>query len=452
MALCGGCNRTFTQVNFSQTQRKKKTADRRCKTCQRGSSVAGPEKQQNEKLVSWLIANQAVISAVHLTGTTYRGLFSAKLKDRGQPILQIPPSCIISLATVQSTEYMQRYVQRDPPLQVQVLIAIYLLYERRDSNSRWTPYLDSLPSNHNTPLFWSPEQRQKLQGTTAETLLLANEDDSWEIYNTLTTINSTFPFVDFCWALTTVTSRIFKYYRDDQPVQGLVPLADMLNHSNNPNCHWSYDAGRQCFVVASSRPIPTHIELCDSYGHKCNSRFLVNYGFTLEDNATYNQAAVYLDLDSLQVEDFKRTQLAVMLKSTRFLDDGFSGCSYLAEKGKYTGKADYRFQLCSRAEMNQSKFVPVLLACLRLVVATVEEIGITFEKPISPRNEKAMVQLLGWLCQQRSQELTGMNTENYRTFRDGLAAYSRERNAATIVLGELEVLQTWVDWCCRASK
>jgi hypothetical protein len=38
------------------------------------------------------------------------------------------------------------------------------------------------------------------------------------------------------------------------------------------------------------------VEVFDSYGPKCNSRFVVNYGFVLEDNEE-NQAVIRLQLD-----------------------------------------------------------------------------------------------------------------------------------------------------------
>jgi histone-lysine N-methyltransferase SETD3 len=38
------------------------------------------------------------------------------------------------------------------------------------------------------------------------------------------------------------------------------------------------------FVIESEEDIEVGQEVFDSYGRKCNSRYLLSYGFTLEDN------------------------------------------------------------------------------------------------------------------------------------------------------------------------
>lgn len=64
----------------------------------------------------------------------------------------------------------------------------------------------------------------------------------------------------------------------------MVPLVDMLNHKRPPQTKWCYDQNTQSFLLTSTQPIAAHEELFDSYGAKCNSRFLLNYGFTIMNN------------------------------------------------------------------------------------------------------------------------------------------------------------------------
>ena len=63
-----------------------------------------------------------------------------------------------------------------------------------------------------------------------------------------------------------------------------MPLADLLNHSRPRQTSWGYDEDRAAFVVTALAPISTGGEVFDSYGKKCNSRFLLNYGFCVARN------------------------------------------------------------------------------------------------------------------------------------------------------------------------
>ena len=421
---CGGCQRNFTKVNFSQTQLKKSGIHRKCKWCQSLTVTINAVPWKDDLLTAWLRQNSGVVDSVYMSNTGCRGLSLFKRKMANTNILQIPTACIITLAIASQADHLLPFLQMQPPLPHHTLLAIFLLHERLLSDSVWRPYLDSLPISHSTPLFWGREDRKRLQGTTAETLLAANELEHFETYSRLTT--ATFTFGDFCWARTTVTSRIFKYYVNGQAVEGLVPLADMLNHSNTPNCNWFYDDASSCFLVQSAKIIPSQFELHDSYGGKCNSRFLVNYGFTLEDNAANNSSAIYLPGPT----------------PPQFLDDGFSGCEFLAARGRGPCGADSRFQLSSLQSSSHTALHTRVFAQLRFLVATKDELQARYDKPISQRNETAVLQLLVDLCKRRSQELSpSMTVDAYREFRNSLG--SRERNAATIVLGELEVLRDW---------
>jgi protein-histidine N-methyltransferase len=58
----------------------------------------------------------------------------------------------------------------------------------------------------------------------------------------------------------------------------------MMNHRRPRDTSWSYDDTLQSFTVQSLREMEMNEEVFDSYGKKCNSRYLLNYGFTVLDN------------------------------------------------------------------------------------------------------------------------------------------------------------------------
>ncbi len=65
----------------------------------------------------------------------------------------------------------------------------------------------------------------------------------------------------------------------------------MLNHKRPKQTNWSYSEEKQGFVIESNENILKGEPVYDSYGRKCNSRFLLNYGFIVEGNDA-NEVAV----------------------------------------------------------------------------------------------------------------------------------------------------------------
>jgi len=64
----------------------------------------------------------------------------------------------------------------------------------------------------------------------------------------------------------------------------MVPYADMLNHYRPRETKWQFEDSRQAFTIISLRQIGSGGQIYDSYGQKCNHRFLLNYGFSVENN------------------------------------------------------------------------------------------------------------------------------------------------------------------------
>ena len=53
----------------------------------------------------------------------------------------------------------------------------------------------------------------------------------------------------------------------------------MINHRCPKLSEWSYNSGEGGYVLNAFDRIEEGVELFDSYGKKCNSRFFINYGF-----------------------------------------------------------------------------------------------------------------------------------------------------------------------------
>merc|ERR1719250_261191 len=105
-----------------------------------------------------------------------------------------------------------------------------------------------------------------------------------------------FPHKDFVWARLVVITRIFGMVIDGIKTDGLVPMADMLNHKRPRETKWTYAQNQKGFVITTLNVIEKGCEVFDSYGRKCNSRFFVNYGFVPEVNED-NEAVMRISLD-----------------------------------------------------------------------------------------------------------------------------------------------------------
>ena len=76
-----------------------------------------------------------------------------------------------------------------------------------------------------------------------------------------------------------VGSRMFGVHIDGVKTDILAPFADMLNHHLPKQSSWNYVQEEEGFVIESLMDVEAGSEVFDSYGRKCNSRYLLNYGF-----------------------------------------------------------------------------------------------------------------------------------------------------------------------------
>jgi histone-lysine N-methyltransferase SETD3 len=95
-----------------------------------------------------------------------------------------------------------------------------------------------------------------------------------------------FSFIKFCQARLLISSRIFGISINNNKTDVLAPFADLLNHKRPRQTQWFYDDNLESFVIQAIEDIPEGSEIFDFYGKKTNARFLLNYGFCLEDNDT----------------------------------------------------------------------------------------------------------------------------------------------------------------------
>ena len=173
-----------------------------------------------------------------------------------------------------------------------IFLMIYLLWDRkmRGSSSFFAPYYDILPKScRNMPVFWSKDELALLEGSH---LLVQVADRAAAVKEDYEAILSVAPELltqvatpdEFLWARMIVCSRNFGLLINGRRTSALVPYADMLNHRRPRETKWTFCEDTQCFTITTLRGIDGGEQVYDSYGQKCNHRFLLNYGFCVERN------------------------------------------------------------------------------------------------------------------------------------------------------------------------
>jgi len=207
--------------------------------------------------------------------------------------VSIPKKCLITVEMGQSTEIGQIILRSNLDLDApkHIFLMIFLLWDRKvqGNKSFFKPYYDVLPQTlRNIPIFWSLAELEYLKGSYLLTQIVdrkeAIADDYYAICQVAPGLKEIATLEEFQWARMCVCSRNFGLQINGHRTSALVPHADMFNHYRPRETKWTYDDEIQAFTITTLQRIPAGNQIYDSYGQKCNHRFLLNYGFAVEDN------------------------------------------------------------------------------------------------------------------------------------------------------------------------
>ena len=229
---------------------------------------------------------------IHFYSDDYRGILAKNNISKNEIIMKIPKECIISLETALETDYGKKisdfmYTELNSPKHC--LLSSFLLYEKK--NPKYAYYFNLLPHDYsNFPIFYTNRELEYLKGSPFLSQIIEKKEDMQNDYNILCekleNFKKNFTYIEFCEARVLISSRIFGISMNDNKTDVLVPFADLLNHKRPRQTQWYYDDNLESFVIQATENIKIGAEVFDSYGKKTNARFLLNYGFCLDDNDT----------------------------------------------------------------------------------------------------------------------------------------------------------------------
>ena len=251
-----------------------------------------PERQKFEDLFEWLVKGGSIFPKIYLEyySHDYRGVHCAREIDKGEVVLLIPNSHIITLEMAKAEPVGRKMIEHNLDLlsPKHCFLTTFILQEQRKPDSFWKPYLNILPQSYsNFPIFFSDDDLEILAGSPFLDQINEKRADIMEDYRSICSADPTFKqytIEEFSKTRMAVSSRIFSIEVKGKDTDAFVPLADMLNHRRPRQTNWSYSDSRGGFIVEANENIAKGEQVMDSYGQKCNSRFLLNYGFIVDNN------------------------------------------------------------------------------------------------------------------------------------------------------------------------
>jgi len=232
----------------------------------------------------------------------YRHVVSTRGLKEGEMLMRIPMEGLMhagyyraadapasSLAARLRKALADEYV--GPFVAHQTWLALYMLEQRRlGAASSWGPYLDVLPEDFpSVPIWFSDEDWSWLEGSLFRKRIKRHRESLEKQYETISELVPEFPsefsLDEFLWARAAISSRVFGWNLPGLPVEDgtdfMVPLGDMFNHRSPKQVEWSFNKTTNSFEYKALEDVPAGSEILISYGGKCNSQYLLSYGFTI---------------------------------------------------------------------------------------------------------------------------------------------------------------------------
>ena len=229
--------------------------------------------------------------------------------------VSIPKSCLITVEMGQATPIGRKILSSDLELDApkHIYLMIFLLWDKKlhGNESFFAPYYNILPqSMRNMPIFWNESELSLLKGSHLLAQIADRAEAIQDDYNSILSVAPEFATIatleEFQWARMIVCSRNFGLLINGHRTSALVPHADMLNHFRPRETKWTFCEETQCFTITTLQSIQCGAQVYDSYGQKCNHRFLLNYGFCVERNVEIdgfcpNEVPLEIGLDLVAV-------------------------------------------------------------------------------------------------------------------------------------------------------
>ncbi|XP_029642388.1 actin-histidine N-methyltransferase [Octopus sinensis] len=263
-------------------------------------SVSQKTSREWSSFLQWLQENNVDTSRVTTDEFPVYGfgLRATQNLKEGDLFLSVPRKLMISTETA-SRSQIGFLIEEDKLLQSMpnVVLAIHLLSESKNSDSFWYPYISCLPKNYNTTLYFNPEELKLLKGSPVLTeafnhyqriarqyayfyKLFQNNH-----YAQKFPLREGFTYDDYRWAVSTVMTRQNQIpsSNGNQMINALIPFWDMCNHCNG-QLSTDFDLVENCGKCYAMVNFQKEEQIFIFYGPRSNSELLIHNGFVYMEN------------------------------------------------------------------------------------------------------------------------------------------------------------------------
>lgn len=212
-----------------------------------------------------------------------RGVYATEKIVEGEVVLHVPRRLIVTTEVAKASRVGKAIQLSRRWLSPYGYLAAFLLETKRDGGF-WKPYFDVVPSKFpGMPLFYDQKHLTMLRGTHIWQQLLDAKALMFDDYKVVKDFMPGLTLHEFSLARMAVTTRVYKLMVDGYETLGMVPLADMLNHTSPSPTHWTGRATHG-FTIMALKDLAAEGEILESYGKRSNGRWLMSHGLCMEVN------------------------------------------------------------------------------------------------------------------------------------------------------------------------
>ena len=228
-----------------------------------------------------------------------RGIIASEKIESGEIVIRIAKTDMMNKANVFEEDSDLMYLHDNKSLSSNAILALALMNESKKTSSKWAMYIHSLPLPSDMSSHALTHSSEAMRAFVHSPIMCRSIHPNYPTY--VETFNHECAELlknkSIMMKVGNLTplqfKESFKYYRllsgsrsFSTPFgASLVPIADLLNHSDTKNINWYFNETEQTFDMCANRVIFEGEELTDSYGKNLsNNRRFVHYMHSIPDN------------------------------------------------------------------------------------------------------------------------------------------------------------------------
>ena len=233
-----------------------------------------------------------------------RGIIATDNIKKNDILIKIPKDFLITLEETENNnkDLFTEEIKKELSSPSHCILSYFLLKEiEKGEKSKWYYYFQFLPKSYlNFPIFYTEKELNILEGTKFKKLINEKKEEIKKDYKILCQkieLFSQYSFEQFCKIRCIISSRLFGLIIKGKKNDIIAPFADLLNHKRSRDTKWFFSENENYFGIIALKNINKGFQVYDSYGRKSNLRYLLNYGFTIENNED-DDIQIQISLDS----------------------------------------------------------------------------------------------------------------------------------------------------------